>query len=144
MARTIRCRDSAGTLVLDLLTANGYELVWDGVNIDGRVWRRLTASSPFIDGNQEVSSVLDSRTAEVTVRLVGSTWAAVQALYVALLAAVEAASWLLEVEIDGVSEVYRANRADSVAGTTTVEITHAFRTVSLTIPVQPTPYVTGI
>jgi len=143
MARTVRFRNSAGTLVLDL-SSTGYEMVEDGVNIGGRAWRRVTVSSPFVDGNHEVSSVLDSRTAEVTVRLIGSTWAAVQALYAALMAAVEASSWLLEVEIDGVSEVYRASPADSVAGTTTVEITHAFRTVSLTIPVQPTPYVTGI
>lgn len=141
MARTVRCRTAGGVLTLDLSSA-GYEIVEDGVNPGERTWRRTTVTSPFVDGVYEVHSVLDGATAEVTVRCLGATWADVQARYAALLAAVEVPSWLLEIEVDGVSYAYRASRADSVAGLQTIEVEHAFRTVSLSIPVQPTPTIT--
>ena len=143
MSRTVRCRDLAGTLVLDLSSA-GYELDMDGVNDGGRTWRRITTTSPFVDGVHEVSKVLDVNSVKVTLRLVSTTWVGVETLRQALLAAVEPSVWLLEIVVDGVSYTHRAYGADSVAGLLTSEVGAMYRTISLSIPVQPTPAITGI
>jgi len=130
-------------LVLDL-AATGYELDVDGVHDGGRTWVRQTTRSPFVDGVHEISRVLDVNKIDVTLRLVSTTWVGVETLRQALLTAVEVPSWLLEIAVDGVSYTYRANAADSVSGLTTVELGSMYRTISLTIPVQPTPAITGI
>lgn len=143
MTRTVRCRNSAGALVLDLSSA-GYEVAEEGVRTGERTWVRQTATSPFVDGVHEVSKTLDGDKIEVTARVIGSTWGEVEARRQVLLAAVEASSWLLEIEVDGVSYTYRASGADSISGLTEMELRYKERTVMLTIPVQPTPAITGI
>jgi len=143
MSLAINCRDLAGTLVLCVSTG-GYEPVEDAVHDGGRTWRRLTATSPFVDGIHEISKVLDGYNIEVTLRLVSTTWVGVETLRQALLTAVEVTAWLLEIVVDGVSYTYRASGADSVAGLTTMEVGNMYRTISLSIPVQPTPAITGI
>lgn len=143
MSLVINCRDLAGALVLCVSTG-GYEPVEDGVRDGARTWRRLTTSSPFVDGTHEVSKVLDGYNIEVTLRLVAATWVGVETLRQALLVAVEPTAWLLEIVVDGVSYTYRASGADSMAGLSTMEVGSMYRTISLTIPVQPTPAITGI
>jgi hypothetical protein len=116
----------------------------DAVNEGSRTWVRQTTKSPFVDGIHETGKVLDGRNIEVTLRCRADTWVGVETLRAALLAAVEVSSWLLEVEVDGVSTTYRASGADSTSTYATQDFTYKERTVMLTIPVQPTPAVTGI
>lgn len=134
MAQTVRVHNAAGTLVLDL-SANGYEVV--AVVPAGRSWRRMVTTSPYVDGALETGAVLDTSTVELTLRCVGADWTEVDALYVALLDAVEVPSWLLVVTIDGFTSTYRARAADSTSTLSTAEVNNAFRAVSLSIPVQP-------
>jgi hypothetical protein len=143
MARTVKVRDSAGTLVLDL-SSTGYELDFDGVAVGGTVWLRRETRSPFVDGFALDGATKDGKTAQITLRCVGATNVVVEGLLEDLVAAVEVPSWLLEVEVDGVSRTWRASCADSSWSHLTVEMENFFRTVVLTVPVQPTPAVSGV
>ena len=134
MAKTVRIHDTGGTLVLDL-SEGGYEVVT--VVPSQRTWRRMTVTSPYVDGALETGAVLDAGTLELALRCIGSDFAEVATKHANLLAAVEVPSYLLVIAVDGVTATYRARAADSTSTYTTAEITHAFRNVLLSIPVQP-------
>lgn len=147
MARAVRIRNLAGTLVLDLAVASdgtGYELDIDGVRPGRTVWRRQTSTSPWVDGYSTDMVSRDGRTVEIALRVNGTDNVQVATLQQALLAAVEVPRFLLEVEVDGVSTTWRADCADSEWSWLSTEMVNTFRTVQLTIPVQPTPAITGL
>lgn len=135
--------DAAGTLVLDMTVANGYEIV--GLNPGDRTWRTIDTQSPFVDGTHTIASVLDSNTLEAVFRIRGVTWVVVEQRYQALLAAISQQSWLFSETSEGVSKVWRTSRpADSVSHVTAEDLALKRRDVSVPIRVQPTPAITGI
>jgi hypothetical protein len=141
MAVVVQCLNTSGTLVLDLNTG-GYEaVVLPGSDA---TWRRQVVTSPFVDGNHEVSSVLDGMVMEVQVRVRGSSWVQVEQRRAALHAATQAPRWLLRISQGGVGEVWRADRADSTSPAPTYAVQNLRRDVYLRIPVQPTPAISGL
>jgi len=147
MTRAVRIRDLTGVLVLDLAVASdgtGYELDIDGVRPSQTVWRRKTSTSPWVDGYSPDVVSKDGRTLEVALRVVGTDNGQVSTLQQALLAAIEVPQFLLEVEVDGVSTTWRADCADSAWSWVSSEMVNTFRTVQLTIPVQPSPSISGV
>lgn len=138
----VQCLDSSGALVLDLETG-GYEVV--SLRIGDRTWRRVTVTSPWVDGDSEVQSTLASRQIDLVVRVRGTTWVQVEQRRAALESAVaDAPSWQFKESIEGVQRVWRAFRADMASEAAAVEVVNLARLVSVTIPVQPTPTTTGL
>lgn len=142
MIVALKCLNSAGALVLDL-NAGGYK----AVTLPGadKTWRRHTAQSPFVDGTQEISAVLDGMVLDVQVRIRAGSWATIETLRAALDAATSGSPrWLLQITRGGVTEVWRADRADSSSPAPSHNLLNLQRDVLLRIPVQPTPAITGI
>jgi hypothetical protein len=139
---TVRIRNDAGSLVLDLSTG-GY---WVGpVDDNGYSWRRIRATSPFIDGSALVQATRDIGTLEFAVRVEGVTWVEVQQRFEALLASVDPILYQVEVDADGVSRTYVAEPADITPATLTGPVVAGkWRAYALTIPVQPNPTITGV
>jgi hypothetical protein len=147
MARTVRVRDLAAVLLVELALeadGTGYELDIDGVSPGPTVWRRQTSTSPWIDGFSDGTLTKDGRSFQITLRVVGASNVQVETLLQDLLAAVELPAFLLEVEVDGVGTTWRASCADSAWSWLSTEMVYTYRTVQLTIPVQPTPTITGL
>ena len=94
---TIRILSSSGTLVLDVSEANGYYLV--DLGVPERTWRRIVATSPFVDGDQLVSAVLEAGAFNPSVRVSGDSWVQVDTRRLALIDAAEQFSFLLEVTV---------------------------------------------
>jgi hypothetical protein len=139
---TYKIRDSAGALVLDLCADEGYAVVVSSE--DEQRWLRKLVASPFVDGDSEDSATLASSTRNLTVRVFGTTWAQVESRRLALRDATSERAWLLEEAVDGVSLVWRAGRADSSSSFSSVDLVNKRRLVALSIPVQPTPAVSGV
>jgi len=136
---SVRILSSAGALVLDLTEAGGYDLV--DLGVPDRTWRRITTSSPFVDGEQLVSAVLEGAAHTLAIQVSGSTWAQMHTRRQSLVNAVEAWAWLLEVTIGGTHYTWRASRADSSGPLEKfAAMTHKC-TLTLKVPVQPTPAV---
>jgi len=140
---TLKVRDTAGTLVLDLNTGGYKAILLPGSDA---TWRRQTTQSPFVDGNHEISAVLDGLVLDVQVKISGTSWVDVETKRAALMAAVSGsvAVWLLEVGRSTMAETWRANRADSTSPAPAHNMLNLRRDVFLRIPVQPTPAITGI
>ena len=144
MSSSVRIKTLAGSLVLDL-SSTGYEIVKDGVSLPKAKARRRTVSSPWVDGTGYNGFTLDEDTLEVTVRMYATNTATVEGLYEDLLTAVLVGEYSVEVETDGVSRTYRAQVADVDPGVLqTSQLLGFLRVASLSIPVQPTPTVTGV
>jgi len=138
MARTVNVRDAAGTLLLDL-SAGGYEVDFDGVRYGATVWNRSTSSSPWVDGRSLDLATKGTPEIGLTLRVLGADNGEVGSRLSTLIAAVEQLAWVLEVVVDSESTTWRAECADSEWSPLTVEMDNLFRTVTLTVPVAPTP-----
>lgn len=138
---TVRIRDAAGGLVLDL-NSDGYAVVSAGE--DEEVWDRRVTTSPWVDGDSEDGARLSAGTKGITVRVYGDTWAQVEQRRLALNAATSSPVWLLEVGAEGAAQVWRAGRADRSSPFGSSDVVNLRRYVNLRIPVQPTPTVTGV
>lgn len=142
MARTVNVRDAAGALVLDLSTG-GYEVDFDGVRYGATTWNRSTSTSPWVDGRSLDLASKGTPEIELTLRVLGDDNGEVGSRLRALIAAVEQPAWVLEVVVDSESTSWRAECADSEWSPLTVEMDNLFRTVTLTVPVAPTPGIGG-
>ena len=138
---TIRVRDAAGNEVLDLC-AGGYSAT--AAPAYEETWRREVVTSQFVDGDSSLRETLDAQRIPLTVRIEGASWAEVEQRRLALKDATTQPLWFLEVFAEGVSFTYRAGRADSSSPFTTADVADRRRMVSMTVPVQPTPAVTGV
>ena len=133
----VRILDSAGTLVLDLTEAAGYDLV--DLGVPDRAWRRVVATSPFVDGEQLVAAVLEAGAHTMAYRVSGATWSQLQTRRQALVDAVEVWAWLLEVTVAGVRYVWRASRADTSGPIEKFAAMATQNIITIKVPVQPTP-----
>jgi hypothetical protein len=138
----VRILNNASTVVLDLVEANGYQLV--EVSTPDRAWRRITTHSPYADGEFPVAMVLEGGTHGLVVQVLGTTQAQIATRVQALVDAVEVWSWLLEVTIGNSKSVWRATRADSSNPLDKFQAMAGQTTVTVTAPVQPTAAVTTI
>lgn len=125
-------RDAAGAQILEL----GDDVPVDGVTAtlyddSERKFRRVNVESMFVDGDFEVQAVLAGKRISVDVLLTG-TWSEMSAKRTALLDAVEARQWILEVA--GMQWLCR--EADSSSPTPPTGPASNWRIVSLSIPVQ--------
>ena len=136
---SVRILDSAGTLVLDLTEAGGYDLV--DLGVPDRTWRRVTTTSPFVDGEHLVAAVLEAGSHTMAYRVSGATWSQLQTRRQALVDAVEVWAWLLEVTISGVRYVWRATRADTSGPIDKFQAMATQNIITIKVPVQPTPAV---
>ena len=137
-----------GVRILDLDAVEVLNLGTGGyaegpLSEDGFTWRRAVISSPFVDGDFEVQAAKESGVRTLIVHVFGSTWAQVETRREALEAAVSV-PFLLEVTLDGVVTTYRASRADVSSPQSASDVMNRRRDVTLYIPVQPNPTVTGI
>lgn len=141
MDLTLRILNSAGVLVLDL-NAGGYS----GIVLPDqeRVWRRVTTTSPWVDGDDVGHETLAAQTLSLKVRVRGATWAQVETRRRALVDALETPRFLLAIGADGVVETWRATRADTVSPRPPDAVVNRMRVVTASVPVQPTPTVTGL
>lgn len=139
---TVRILDSSGTLVLDVSEANGYYLV--DLGVPERTWRRILIQSPFVDGDELVSAVLEAGAFNPSVRVSGGSWVQVDTRRLALIDAAEQFSFLLEVTVAHRRSVWRAARADSSNPVDKYEAMAHQSTVTLKVPVQPTALVTTV
>lgn len=141
---TLRALDASGAVVLDLTGTPGYST--RALPASEVTWRRNIVTSPWVDGDSEATPpTLAALTMELVVRVSGASWVEVEQRRAALIAAVAgSASWLLEIGVEGVVEVWRASRADSSSPRRISDVKNLVRTVSLSIPVQPTAAVTGV
>lgn len=141
---TARIRNLAGVALLDLNDRDAYVLAdWAD---DEESADRQASESPWVDGDGEDNYRLLSTVKTVTIRVKGSSWAQVEARRKALSDAVKASRvWLLERDIEGVSETWRASRPLSITSPiASSDITNRRRTVVLRIPCQPTSVITGL
>ena len=140
---TLRVRDAAGGVVLDLCSGGYYATA---APAHEETWRRDRVTSPWVDGDgaSGTPDTLDSQRIPLTVRIEGATWVEVEQRRLALKSATTQPLWFLEVASEGVSFTYRAGRADSTSPFTTADVADRRRVVSMTVPVQPTPAVTGV
>jgi len=139
---SVRILDSAGALVLDLTEANGYYLI--EISTPDRTWRRITTTSPFVDGEHLVAAVLEGGMHGFICRIDGSSQAQINTRRQALVDAVEVWSWLLEVTIGNSRSVWRATRGDSSFPLDKYQAMAGQSTYIAKIPVQPTPATTTI
>jgi hypothetical protein len=125
----------AGTTVLtlgDSASVGGYLVT--AYDEGSRSWRRVTTSSPRVDGEFDVASALGRTTLTLEVFISGTSWADIRTKHRALLAAVEVTGWILNV--DG-SVLWRCEKADSASPTPGLGMNSDGRLVTLTIPAQP-------
>lgn len=132
---TAKCKDAAGSLVLDLSVANGYQLA-PGIMQD-RSWKRSVAAADDVEGDREVQAVLDSGVWQQPLRVVGSSTSQVETRLQNLLNAVERRDWRWEVTIDGHVRTFMAATTNTSIGLATNDLVHFKRPVTLLIPVQP-------
>lgn len=142
----VNVRTLAGALVLALEDeANGYWIRGDGLPAEERRWLRRESRSPWVDGSSDDGGTVDATEVSLLVKVFGPSWVSVETRYQALLDAVAAPSWLLEQQVEGVSKVWRAGRVDVlVPPVSTMDLLNKRRYVVLTLPVQPTPAITGL
>jgi len=133
---SVRILTSAGALVLDLTEAAGYDLV--DLGVPDRTWRRVTATSPFVDGEHLVAAVLEAGAHTMAYRVSGANWGQVQDRRQVLVDAVEAWAWLLEVTIGGVRYLWAASRSDSSGPLEKFAAIAGQNIITIKVPVQPT------
>lgn len=104
-----------GTDGLTLNEANGYLLM--AIGPGARVWRRITETSPFTHGEEEIHRTLAPGTMRMTNLVLGSSISQLNSRLDALIAAVEQSTYNTSVYIDGVLRWKWACRcADTVLG----------------------------
>lgn len=133
----VRIFDTSASLVLDITEANGYELVM--VSNPDRTWWRLTTHSAFADGEFPIAMRLEQGSYGLVILVKGATQAQIATRIKTLVDAVEAWSWLLEVTIGNSRVLWRATRADSSNPLDKYQAMAGQTTITVTIPVQPTP-----
>ena len=138
VAGDVTLQDSGGGTVLTFNTdpkpAGGYELV--AFDEAGQRRRRDVATSPYVDGAAEITSVRDELRVSLTVRIVGTSTADCRTKRDALLAAAEARRWGLVVELDGTTDEYDCYAADWSATRPTAYLLSYRTEVTLDIPAR--------
>lgn len=138
---TWRVRDADNVVLIDL-NADGYSVVQSSE--DDETWDRLVSSSPWADGDAEVIATKQASVRTITVQIKCDSWAEVETRRLALKAATTEREWFLEQDTEGVSQLWRAGRADSSSSFSSMDLFNRRRFVVLRIPVQPGPSVTGL
>lgn len=133
---TAKCKDTAGTLILDLSVTNGYQLAPPASTMS-RLWRRSVVEADDVEGDVQQQAVLAAVVWEQPLRVVGTSTASVEARLAALFAAVERCPWHFEVTIDGFVRTWVAGTTSTEIGLATNDLVHFKRPVTLRIPVQP-------
>lgn len=125
--------------------AAGYD-VMAPVEMPDEAWSRLSAESPYVDGEFETAARLAGGRLSVSVKISGESWVQVEQRRLAARAAyVSAPSFLLDVTLEGVTQTFRANRPDvSSLSVDTSDLYVKDRVIVLSFPVQPNSTVTGI
>lgn len=134
----------AGVALIDMDDDTaGYELV--SVGMPDEVWRRMTVTSPFVDGEFEVQAALAAGKLECIVRVKGDSWSQVEARRLALRATwADSPEFLVRLTRSGVAVTYRARRPDVSGSVATIDRANNRRELLLSFPVQPNPTVTGV
>lgn len=133
-----------GTLSdLALTPANGYRNLRGGLGPGGRLWRRQTAESPFVHGRILVGQSLDTEIATLHVLVEASTSAELTTRMTALLERMEQPSYVLQVDIDGVTYRWQCECADSAIGDgglfKALDLMRYQQALRFTVPRQPVP-----
>lgn len=133
----MKIRTPAMVVVLTLgdnAVTGGYT-VMDGYDEGGRQWRRLVSEAVRVDGGYENARALAKQRITLPVYIEGSTVADARAKHRALLDAVEATQWVLDVTGDGATALWVCDAADSEAPRFSID--GLKRVVTLSIPAQP-------
>lgn len=106
-----------GTLSdLALTAANGYLNPRGGISPGQRVWRRQRVTSPYVHGGILVGQVLDIETVGLHILVEAASSAELETRMAALIDRMEQPSYVLQVEIDGVTYRWQCEPADSSVG----------------------------
>lgn len=117
LAVTVTVLDGTSGLAAVVLTlANGYEIVGSGLGIGAKSFRRQTVESPYVASRTLVGAVLDVVEGRLAVRVSGATHAELRTRTLTLVAAMEQRAFTLRVLIEGATDNYRCECADSAVG----------------------------
>lgn len=131
---SVEIKTTADVSIL-VLSKPVYE--FESIEMPERTWRRATVDAPDVEGNVEVQSVLDAGFLQISMRVKGSTSAAVTASRATLISAVENRTYRVKITIDGVVQTWTAYRADSITSQERLYLHSFIRPIQLRIPVQP-------
>ena len=115
-----------------------------GKNLDvsSVTWRKEAAQSPFIQGRIPVHEVKDAAETSIAVYVLGATHAALSANLEELLDAfTKQYSYILRINVEGVDNQWKCERADYQVGFATETLNARFVPVKLSFFRQPTPVV---
>ena len=132
------------TLTIGTLTATntpitsgaGYQVL-AGTGLQPIPRRRVVATSPWVPGGFETSSVQDELTYQLVVQVIAATWDACATAKETLVTQVTAVTWTLVETIGGHTTTYACCAADSIDVTLDPDLIINNRwTVTATIPVE--------
>lgn len=129
-----------GSTRLDLSPATSFRRV--RVDLPGEEVERVSTRSPVVDGTWDVATTDPGGSAVLVLRVVGADWPIVEGRVEALSAAL-AEPFLLRVGVSGVLRTWRARRPTLRGTFDRTDILAIRRVVTLEIPCQPHPTVTG-
>lgn len=138
----IQVCDSSGAVVIDL-SADTSAWVVNDFATPGVTWNRQTVTSPWVDGDFDVSVTKSQEQLILSLTARGASAAVVDGRLLALIDAVSASGWVLRVQIGAVGRAWRCKAADVVSPLSDVDVRNNVRTVTLSIPANPNPTITG-
>lgn len=140
----VRLLDDTGALLFDPADP-GYELV--SISEGGRIWRRSTAASRFVDGAALVAATMDMTTGVITWLVHGSSDGQLRGRINALRDALGTFTFRVEVTLGTVVEVWDCWCADTAIGDAgqweKFRAAAHMQVLTATIPRQPVPLSTS-
>lgn len=124
---------------LDLIAANGYEVISDGLDMGNVVQRRDWAKSAFVAGAALLSAVDDITNSSVKVEVFGSSRADLQTKVGTLLTAFKQIFYILKFDLDGTTWSWNCFSADRIVDLDFPMYLGNLTTVTLAFQRQPTP-----
>lgn len=133
--------DLEAMLVLDMNPSTGYRRT--DLKIGGKEWRRATITSPWVHGEFDTQWSLSKVQIALTVKAFGDEWPDVEARVEALEDAVSE-PFLFRVQDNGVTRTWICRVANTDPSYTREDRAALRRFVTLDIPAQPHPTLTGV
>lgn len=100
---------------LDLNVDGAYKIVRDGLGIGSLTFKKEMVSSIYVNGSFMRGRAMESITSTMKIRCYGSSKADLESKVRALVDAFSQYSYTLQVIIDGRTQTYRCDTADSIA-----------------------------